>query len=102
MSKMKKIVSNWLEESVKPKAVYNSVKLSQYFKVKDPVPQKYKSDIVYKCLCLQIVCNESYTSETERRFEERIIDHNKRGKNDIFTNIVAKIVIPTFGWTIFK
>ena len=80
MSKMKKIVSNSLEDSVKPKVVYNSAKLSQCFNVKDPAPQKCKSDLVYKCKCPQIDCNELYIGETERRFEERIIDHNKRDK----------------------
>ena len=80
MSKMKKIVSNSLEDGVKPKVVYNSIKLRQYFNVKDPVPQKYKSDLVYKCTCPQTDCNESYISETERRFEKRIIDQNKRDK----------------------
>ena len=80
MSKMKKIVSNSLEDGVKPKVVYNSAKLSQYFNIKDPVPQKYKSDLVYECTCPQIDCNESYIGETDRCFEERIIDHNKRDK----------------------
>ena len=69
MSKMKKIVSNSLENGVKPKVVYNWAKLSLY-----------KSDLVYKCTCPQIDCNESYISETERRFEECIIDHDKRDK----------------------
>ena len=47
MSKMKKIVSYSLEDRVKPKIVYNSAKISQYFNVKDPVPKKDKSDLVY-------------------------------------------------------
>ena len=80
MSKMKKIISNSLEDGVKLKVVYNSAKLSQYFNVKDPVPQKYKSDLVYKCTCPQIDCNESHIGETGRRFEEHIIDHNKHDK----------------------
>ena len=80
MSKMKKIVSNSLEDGVKPKVVYNSAKLSQYFNVKNSVPQKYKSDLLYKCTCPQIDRNESYIGETEKRIEERIIDHNKRDK----------------------
>ena len=54
------------------------------------------------CACPQIDCNESHIDETERRFEERSIVHNKRDKNHIFTNSVVKIVIPMFGWTIFK
>ena len=39
MSKIKKIVNNSLEDDIKPKVVYNSAKLSQYFNIKDPVPQ---------------------------------------------------------------
>ena len=80
MSEMKKIVSNSQEDGVKPKIVYNSTKLSQYFNVKDPVPQKYETDLVYKCTCPQIDCNASNIDETERRFEEHIIDHNIRDK----------------------
>ena len=80
MSKMKKIISNSLEDGVKLKLVYNSAKLSQYFNVRDHVPQKYKSDLVYKCTCPQIDCNETYISKTERRSEERVIDHNKSDK----------------------
>ena len=48
MSEIKKIICNSLENGVKPNVVYNSAKLSQYFNVKDPVPQKYKSGLVYK------------------------------------------------------
>ena len=92
---MKKIICNSLEDGGKPKVVYNSAKLSQYFNLKDSVPQKYKSDLVYKCTCPQIDCNESYIGETERPSEERIINHT-------FTNIAVKIVIPTFGWTTLK
>ena len=80
MSKMQKIVINSFENGVKPKVVYNSAKVSQYFNVKDPVPQKYKSDLVYKCTCPEIDCKESYIGETESCFEERITDHNKRDK----------------------
>ena len=80
MSKMKKIASNSLEDSVKHKIVYNSTKLSQYFNMKDSVPQKYKSDLAYKCTCLQIDFNELCIGETERRFEGHTIDHNKHNK----------------------
>ena len=40
--------------------------------------------------------------KTEKRFEGHIIDHNNCDKSHIFTNIVVKIVIPTFGWTLYK
>ena len=80
MLKRKKIFSNSLEDGVKPKLVYNSAKLSQYFNVKDHVPQKYKSDLIYKCACPQTDCEELCIGETQRHFEERIIVHNKRDK----------------------
>ena len=91
--------SNSLDD-IKSKFVYNSVKLSQYFNIKDPVPQKYKSDLEFKCTYPQNDCNESYIGETEWRFEERIIDHNKRDKKSHIYKVV-KIVIPTFGLIIF-
>ena len=75
MSKMKQIVSNSLEDDIKQNVVYNSVKLSQYFNTKDPVPPKCKRDLVYRCTCFQ-----SHIGETERRFEERNIDQNKSDK----------------------
>ena len=78
MPKMKKIVINSLKDDIKPKVVYNSANLSQYFNIKDPASQKYKCDLVYRCTCSQIYCNESYIGETESRFKECIIDHNKR------------------------
>ena len=74
MSKRKRIVINSSEDVVKPKIIYNSAQLSQYFNVKDPAPQK-KGDLVYKCTCPQINCNESYIGESERCFEERIIPY---------------------------
>ena len=37
----------FIRSRVKPKIVYNSAKISQYFNVKDPVPKKDKSDLVY-------------------------------------------------------
>ena len=48
----------------------------------------YKSDLVYRYTCPQTECNESKKGETERRLKERFIDHNRRDKNLIFTNIV--------------
>ena len=87
ISKMKKIVRNSLKDGVKPKVVYNSAKLTQYFNVKDPVPQKYKSGLVYNCTCPQIDCNESYICETERRFEECIIDHNKHSSGNSHSHV---------------
>ena len=102
MSKMKKRVSNSLEDGVKLKVVYNLANLSQYFNVKDIVPQKYKSDLVYKCTCSQTDCNELYITENERHFDERIIDHNKQDKKSHIQIHSSENTHPTFGWTIFK
>ena len=101
MSKMKKTVSISLENGVKPKIVYNSDKLSQHLSLKYPVPQKYKSDLVYKYKCSQIDCNEPYIGETERRFEERITDHNKRDKKSHIYKHCSEKSHPRV-WTIFK
>ena len=89
MSKMKKIVSNSLEDGVKPKVIFNLAKPSYYFNKKDRAVAKYidfvYNDFVYNCTYRQIDCNESYIGKTERRFEERIIDLNKRyKKSDIY------------------
>ena len=81
MSKMRKVVSNLLEDGVKPKVVYNWAELSQYFNVKDHVPPKYIEKLVYECTCSHIDCNESFIGKTEKHFKEYIIDHNKRQKN---------------------
>ena len=75
MSTEKNLVSNLLGVGVKPKIVYNSAKLTQYFNVKDAVP--YKSNLVYKCACPRIDCKESCIGEIEKRIEEHSIDHEK-------------------------
>ena len=53
MSKIKKIISNSYD--FKPKVVYNSSKLSQYFNIKDHISQKHKSNVVYKCINVQVL-----------------------------------------------
>ena len=80
MRKMKKLVDQSLEQGTKSKVVFNATKLKHYFNVKDPVLEKYKSDLTYECSCPEEDCHEKYIGETERRFEERIIDHNQRDK----------------------
>ena len=50
------------------------------FSCKRSCSSEYKCDLVYKCTCSQIDCNESYIGEIETRFEECIIDHNKGDK----------------------
>ena len=92
MSKMKKIVSNSLEYSVKQNIVDNSFKLSQYLIAKDSVLQIYKSDLVYSYSYPQTDYDEPYIGETEGRFKEKIIDHNKRyKKSNIYKHCSEKV-----------
>ena len=100
MPKRKKIVINSSEDVVKPKIIYNSAKLSQYFNVKDHVPQK-KSDLVYKCTCPQINCNESYIGESERCFEERIIPYRGKFVGKDFCRRILFLICKIFRTKIF-
>ena len=76
---MKKIIQKSID-GARTEIVYSLSKSSQYFNVKNPIPHKYKSNVVCKCTCPQIECNESYIGEIERRFEECIINHKKPDK----------------------
>ena len=49
-----------LEDDIKPKVFYTLAKLSQYFDIKDTVPQKYKSDLVYKCRVYKLSNEKSH------------------------------------------
>ena len=49
-----------LEDDIKPKVFYTLAKLSQYFDIKDTVPQKYKSDLVYKCRVYKLSNQKSH------------------------------------------
>ena len=49
-----------LEDDIKPKVLYTLAKLSQYFDIKDVVPQKYKSDLVYKCRVYKLSNEKSH------------------------------------------
>ena len=60
--------------------IYNLSKLSQYFDVTDPVPQKHKSNLVYRWACPQNEFHESHLAEIEKHLEEHVIDHNKCDK----------------------
>ena len=77
-----------LEDDIKPKVFYTLAKLSQYFDIKDTVPQKYKSDLVYKCRVyklsnqkshphvwldsFQIVCR-NYGNHINRKIDEALL-----------------------------
>ena len=41
---------------------------------------QHKHDLVYKIKCPQEHCLHTYTGETARRLEERILEHNRKDK----------------------
>ena len=41
---------------------------------------QYRHNIVYFSLCPNVICNEIYVQETDRRAHKHITDNNKRDK----------------------
>ena len=60
---------------------YQSKKLGTKFHLKDKTRFNHQKNLVYYSKCPNKTCNEDYVGETDRRNEERIMDHNKRDKN---------------------
>ena len=56
--------------------VFNSFKIKNYFSNKDPIPNDFKSFLVYKFTCAS--CSSSYIDETCRYFKTRIEEHIKK------------------------
>ena len=54
--------------------------MSTQFPVKDKTKFKHQHNITYFSKCPEIDCKETYIGETDRRIQERIIDHNNRDK----------------------
>ena len=70
---MKKL-RNQLPEKFKPRIVYTGTKLSSFFQLKDKVPEKYCSNLVYYYNS-QSEENTDYTGETKCRIGKRHKDH---------------------------
>ena len=81
LSKMQKHLSKFLPTKVKTTVTYQSKKLGRKFQLKDKTKFHQQNSLVYYSRCLDETCNEDYVGETDKRIEERIIDHNKRDKN---------------------
>ena len=80
ITKMKKYIRKPLPENVQAIVTYQSKKLSTKFNVKDKT-EYHQSNLVYYGKCPNQTCTEDYMGETDRKIQERIIDHNKRDKN---------------------
>ena len=48
--------------------------------IKNSVRKSHQHDVVYYATCPKQGCAKDYTGETSRRLNERVIDHNGRGK----------------------
>ena len=81
LSKMKKHLNKSLPTEVKTTVTYQSKKLGTKFQLKDKTKFHRQSNLVCYSKCLDKTCNEDYVGETDRRIEQRIIDHNNCDKN---------------------
>ena len=78
---MKKHLNKRLHTEVKTIVTYQSKKLRTKFKLKDKTKFYQQNNLIYYSKWPDKTCNENYIGETDRRIEERIINHNKRDKN---------------------
>ena len=59
--------------------------------MKDKTKFCHKNNLVYRGKCLSENCKYDYVRETDRKVEERIIDHNKRNKNSYLPRQASKM-----------
>ena len=82
-NKLSKLCKEFCKENFNIKLVSNSFKIQNYFSYKDPIPDDFKSFLVYKFTCAS--CGSSYIGETCRHFKTRIEEHIKKdNKSHIF------------------
>ena len=78
---MEKQLKKSILSDMKTYITYECTKLSAQFPVKNRTKFKHRHNIVYFSRCPNVTCNETYVGETDRSINERLIDHNKRGKS---------------------
>ena len=61
-----------------------------YFSYKDPIPDDFKSFLVYKFTCAS--CTSSYIGETYRHFKTRIEEHSTTTCFDSYNSLSFKII----------
>ena len=81
LSKMKKHLNKSLPTEVKTTVTYQSKKRGTKFQLKDKTKFHQQINLGYYGKCTNNTCSEDFVSKTDRRIEEKIIDHNKRDKN---------------------
>ena len=77
-NKLLKLCKEFSRESFNIKLVYNSFKIKKYFLYKDPIPDDFKSLLLYKFTCAS--CSSSYSGQTCHHFRTRIEKHIKKDK----------------------
>ena len=81
LSKMKTHLNKSLPTEVKTKVTYQSKNLGTKFQLKDKIKFHQENNLAYYSKSPDKICNKNCVNETDRRIEERIINHNKRDKN---------------------
>ena len=85
-NKLSKLCKKFCKENFNIKLAFNSFKMKSYFSYKDPIPDDFKSFVVYKFTCAS--CSSSYIGETCRHFKTGIEEHIKKdSKSHIFKHL---------------
>ena len=85
-NKFWKLCKEFCKENFNIKLVFNSFKIKNYSSYKDPIPDDFKSFLVYKFTCASY--SSSYIGKTCRHFKTRIEEHIKKdNKSHIFKHL---------------
>ena len=74
-----KLCKERCKENFNVKLFFNSFKVKNQFSYDDPIPDNFKSFLVYKYTCAS--CSSSYIAETCHHFKTRIEKHIKKENN---------------------
>ena len=85
-NKLLKLCKKFCKENFNIALVFNSFKIKTYFSYKDPIPNDFKSFLVYKFICAN--CSSRYIGKTCLHFKTRIQEHIKKdSKSHIFKHL---------------
>ena len=74
-NKLSKLCKEFCKENFNNELVFNSFKIKSWFSYKDPIPDDFKSFLVYKLTCAS--CGSSYIGEICHHFKTRIEEQIK-------------------------
>ena len=85
-NKLSKLCKEFCKENSNINLVFKSFKIKNYFSYKDPIPDDFKSFLVYKFTCAS--CSSSYIGETCRHCKTRIEENIKEdNESHIFKHL---------------